>query len=148
MPGLVPGLVRVLDAGQQACGGGGPSGPSLLSGGSKAAAELRKPEPIRSGSHSTAVSAPTCLHHWDTPQTLPSPTAGPTPPAGGRRPPNQPRRPHHLPRAWSAGLLPSPELGQLQEGLSLSVLNLIWFNVTGHVLNLYSVLSEHSVVRV
>lgn len=48
-------LLPVLDAGQQASGGGGPSGPGHLPGGSAAAAGLREPAPVRSGSRSVAV---------------------------------------------------------------------------------------------
>lgn len=81
--GLVPGLTSVLDAGCQAGGGGGPPGPGHLPGGSAAAAGLREPALVWSGSRSAAVSAPTGLHHRDPQETVPRCPAGPTPPAGG-----------------------------------------------------------------
>jgi len=109
-------LVSVLDAGRPAPGGGGPSGPGFLSGWSTAAAGLREPAPVGSGSRSAAVPAPAGLHHRDPPQTVPQSPAGPAPSAGGRCSPHQPRRAHHLSWTGSAGLLPGPEPGQLQEG--------------------------------
>lgn len=71
------------DEWQQAAGGGGPSGPGLLPGGSAAAAGLREPAQVWSGSRSAALSAPARLYHRDPPQTLPRPPAGPAAPAGG-----------------------------------------------------------------
>lgn len=108
-------LVLVLDAGT-AGGGGGPSGPGLLWGGGAAAAGLREPAPVRSGSCPAAVSAPAGLHHRDPPQPVSCPPAGPPEPAGRRGPSDQPGGTHHFPWPGSAGLLPGAEPELLQEG--------------------------------